>query len=387
MKRWLICLFSYNRVGLLRNAVTSIDRFFPHGDRIIIDDGSNQPGMAEYLAEIAKKPNWKVEVRDRVPGRDYGGYYQNMRFGLELSVAQGYDYCFFFEDDEQLVWNKTDYLDYVDNLFAVCPDAIQIQPLLLRRIINYADTIEYIRPAHAYRTNRGFSTTAIWNLAAVRKHPDFRFFCANGNDLPLNSAYWLRAGYRLYFQGDPTVAVMPWVDSRSVWNGFDKSGAPVAEDSLVLQPLSSGEVDYLRKRDPSVPPFQEYFRLSPENVERPLWHQKGQNLTRYRFLCRNVIERERAAGHSPVPIRILDQWKPSEIPPLQSHLTWERTPESIAKEKNSRRDWPAWLNGPRRIFRMIKEFSPRDLMGYRSLTQQLYEEQRSLPFWKNPEEK
>jgi len=382
MKRWLLCLFSYNRVELLRNAVLSIDQFFPFGDRIIVDDGSDQPGMAEFLAEVRAKPNWSVEVRSREAGRDYGGYYRNMRFALDHAVEKGYDYCFFFEDDEQFVWKKEDYPDYVDRLFTTCPDAIQLQPLFLRRILNYASFIEYIRPAGAYRTNRGFSTSAIWNLAAVRKHPDYRFICKYGDDLPSNSAYWLNKGYRLYFQGDPTVAVMPWVASRSVAGGPTQSGVGAAEGGLLLRPLDAGEVAYVRSHPPATPPFQEYFRLSPDNFSRPIWHQKGLNLARYRYLCRDVMEKEQAAGASPVPVRVLDQWHPTEIPPLASHLAWEGLAEKREVERSQARKWAMWLNGLRRGWRWLREFSAADRLGTRALSRQLRKEQRALPCWK-----
>jgi hypothetical protein len=381
MKRWLLCLFSYNRVELLRNAVASIDAFFPFGDRLIVDDGSDQAGMAEFLADIGRKSGWQVEVRSREAGRDYGGYYRNMRYALERALESGYDYCFFFEDDEQFVWKKEDYPAYVDNLFAACPDAIQIQPLFLRRIHTYADTIEYVRPAGAYRTNRGFSTSAIWNLAAVRQHPDYRFFCTYGDDLPSNSAYWLKKGYRLYFQGDPTVAVMPWVASRSLGDSRDTGGARGPEQKFQLRPLDAGEIEYLRTRPPSVPPYQEYFRLSDANIARPIWHQKGLNLGRYRYLCRAVVDQERAAGASPAPVRVLERWQPTTIPPLASHLAWEGLAKKRAEQQVHRRNWPAWTTRPRRFLRSLRDFSAADWLGYRELSRRLKKEQRALPHW------
>lgn len=377
-KCWLICLFTYNRPTLLANAVRSIDRFFPWGDRMILDDGSSDPRVHNYLRRIARESQWRVVVRPRVAGRSYGGYYDNMRCALDRALADGYDYCFFFEDDEQMVWRKDDYLDYVEGVFARCPDAIQLQPLFFRRIISYTRTIEYIRSARAYRTNRGFTTTGIWDLAAVRRYPDYRFICANGDDMPANSSYWMKRGYRVYLQFDPTVAIVPWVRSRSesTWEG-DEGGSPAGAEFL-LKPLDEDEVELLQERPASLPAYQEYFNLSPENVAGPIWHQRGQSLNRFYFLCRRMVEEEDRAGQSPIPVPVLDDWAPTRILPAQSHLDWD--PGSIVMSRG-----PAWkrcIPGPvRRLYaRLLNRgvLSPRDYVGYLGLRRRLRRERRAV---------
>src|SRR5262249_46939972 len=160
---------------LLANAIRSIEEFFPWGDRLLVDDGSSDPASVELIAKLKKLERWTCIVRDRHHKQTYGGFYKNMRTALQFAVERDYDYCFFFQDDEEFVWHKPDYHEYVDRVFETCPDAIQLQPLFFRRLISYNDQLEYIRSANVYRSNRGFSTTAIWNLSIVRAHPDYEF--------------------------------------------------------------------------------------------------------------------------------------------------------------------------------------------------------------------
>ncbi len=376
--RWLLCLFTYNRPGLLANAVRSIDRFFPWGDRLVIDDGSSDPRVQAYLRRLERESQWRFVIRERVAGRNYGGYYDNMRWALERALSDGYDYCFFFEDDEQIVWRKDDYPAYVERVFSCCPDAIQLQPLFFRRIIPYAKSIEYIRTARAYRSNRGFTTTGIWNLATVRRYPDYRFICANGDDMPANSRYWMKRGYRVYFQFDPTVAILPWVRSRSESTGDREDGESAGWGEFLLKPLDEAAIQSLQGRHPSLPAYQEYFSLSRENTAGPIWHQRGQSLHRFYSLCRQVVEEEDRAGQSPLPVPVLDSCEPTRIPPLQSHEEWN--PAGVPRSGG-----PAWKRilptSMRRVHATLLNrgaLSPRDYVGYLRLRLRLQLEQRAI---------
>ena len=378
MKRYLTCLFSYNRPTLLANAVDSIDRFFPWGDRLVIDDGSSDPGVARYLESVARRPNWRVTVADHIEGRWYGGFWRNTRYALELALQEGYDYGFFFEDDQQLVWKKEDYPEYVEKLFSTCPDAIQVATLFQRRFLSYANSTEYIASVRAYRTTRGFISVAIWNLEAVRAHPGFFKYA---DEEPTNSAYWLRQGYRVYQQFDPTVAIIPWVtsnrrpDSASSDERFRKSNA---SSDFLLKPLSSAEIDFLQTRSPALPAYQEYFGLSPENCERPIWNAYGENLNRYYFLCRKVVDGEDRSGQSPVPVPMLVEWAPTSLPPEMTHMK-ARTGLSMFRPR-----WdslvPEMLKPLRRKVAAWRRFNVRDYLGYRELTRRLQEERQNLPF-------
>lgn len=399
-KTLLLCLFAYNRPAFLMNAVESIDRHFHWGDRLVIDDGSANPEAQKVLALIARRPGWKVEVRERSAERPYGSYYSNMRFGLERALSAGYDYCFFFEDDEQFVWTKPDYPEYVERFFARAPDAVQLMPLMFRRIIPYAKSLEtggrnleYIAEAGAYRSDRGFSTTAIWNLEVVRRYPDYRFYCTRGDDLNTNSGYWMDKGYRVYLQVDPTVAVLPWVNSMSAGAATSDRNRPATNANVswtgtpLLRGLNQDEILYISERDPSRLAFQEYFSLSPANCTRPIWHQNDFQMERYYFLCRYVLESEAESGGSPPRIPVLPRWEPTRIAPSISH-TQAFLVETKGREDPGTQPTSMGVVGKslyrRMVPKTIRALRPRvrlrDYVGYLRMIRQLRRETAALQF-------
>jgi len=296
MRRILTVVFTFNRPRLLWNAVESIERHFPWGDRIVVDDGSDSTDATDLLEHIEELPNWRVEVKQRDDGVCYGGFYRNMDWALKYAAERDYDYCLFFEDDEQFVWRYDAYPEYLNKLFEVRPDCHQIQPLFMRRIHNWFGKAELIPSVRAYRTARGFTTTGIWNLDVVRKEGVPGVIFGAGDCLPHNSQLWLKKGYRLYFQVDPTVAILPWVDSQI--DGASKREVMrfSNEKKPLLNDLTLAETNWLLARDPQTLPCQEYFYLSDKNCARPIWHQKGRLLSRYFQLSAETISWENNTG-------------------------------------------------------------------------------------------
>jgi len=134
-KRLLVCMFTYNRPDLLRNAVRAADRFFPYGDRMILDDASTDPRAQACLRELSADGRWKVYINPNRKRRTFGGLYQNFKYALNYALERDYDYCLFLEDDGQFVWKKEDYLESVERVFATCPDAVQLAPWFTLRIL------------------------------------------------------------------------------------------------------------------------------------------------------------------------------------------------------------------------------------------------------------
>lgn len=292
----LTVVFTYNRPRLLKNAVDSIDRYFPWGDRLIVDDGSNSNDAVAMLEQLSKRDRWKVEIRERANGISYGGFYRNMDWALKYAASSNYDYCLFFEDDEQFVWHFREYPNYVKNLFSQRDDCHLVQPLFMRRIHNWHGKAEYISEVRSYRTSRGFTTTGVWNLDIVRREGNPGVVAGGGDCLPHNSQLWLKKGYRLYLQADPTVAILPWVDSQIDGARSSVSHQGNDSESLLLKQLTSMEQNWLRERDPKVMPCQEYFELSDKNSARPIWHQKGRLMSRYFKLCADTYYWENRSG-------------------------------------------------------------------------------------------
>jgi glycosyltransferase involved in cell wall biosynthesis len=303
-KQMLVCIFSYNRPNFLVNLIKSINKFLPGFDYLIVDDGSDDPLVKAVIDTYCQHPRWRAKRMHRDKAQVYGGFYFNMDFALKTAVAEGYRYAFFIEDDQQLVWEKKDYISYLDTLFTNAKDAVQVQPLLFRRMLTYHDTIEYIAESKAYRSVRGFNTTAIWNLNVVRSFGKAEVLHDHGDSLRVNSEYWLKRGYRIYLQFDPTVAILPWVNSMA--DGIKPSDSECIlsdNNKLMLRPLEWGEILFLTTRESKIAPCQEYFRLSTLNIQRPIWHQGRRLLWRYYELCRIVCDAEDRLGVSPAEIQ------------------------------------------------------------------------------------
>lgn len=382
--RFLTCLFAYNRPRFMLNAVRSIDAFFPWGDCLLVDDGSSDPVSRELLKKLPEDhPRWTVQVQPRSEERSFGGFYPNMRFALEYALEHGYDYCLFFEDDEQFVWKKEGYPEQIEAMFEACPDAIQLQPLLYRRLHPIFDEAEYLVDADAYRYCRGFATTGFWHLGRVREHPEYRFFCEHGDDLPKNSAYWMRQGKRLYGDTTPTIAVLPWVVSNTLRGAADLTA--MDRDGFLLRPLTPAETAYIQDRPRDTPVFQEYFDLCPGNSDRPVWHRKGQWLHRYYTLCRMTVDAEDRQGQTPYRLPRIKGWAPSQLAPLASHMSWD-PPLGPPPPPSAWRRFVKRVT-PRRARRAVRErladirrFRLHNYLGYRELTRRLRAERAALPF-------
>ena len=325
MSRCLACLFTFNRPALMLNAVRSIDRFLPGCDGVVFDDASDVPGATAALDRVGKEfSGWSVRVAERAQRAGLQGLYRNMADALALAVEGGYDHCLFIEDDTQLVWQKPGQFNELDTLFAACPDAIQLQPLLYRRLNDYRDTMEYVRTARAYRTIQGFNTTAFWNMKIVREHADYRVIGAHrGSNLALNSAYWLKRGYRLYADADPNMAIIPWVTSHSA-GAKRATGLRAANDTeaFALQPLESDMIAALCAMPPHRLAMQEHFPLSTENCRRPVWHRRGEMMGLYYQRCHVAVKREDERGASPVPVTTVANVGNCRLGPSRSHLDW-----------------------------------------------------------------
>lgn len=368
----LVIIFTYERPQLLKNAAKSVTEFYPWGDRLIIDDGSQSAEQDAALADLSKA-GWQIKRIVRNRAKEYGGFYANMRLGLNLAIERGYKFCLFFEDDEQFVWKDNQYPEYVKSVFDGAPDCIAIQPLFYRRIIDYSDKIEYIEPIGAYRTNRGFNTTCLWNLEKVRKL-NYQIDDSIGDGLANNSRYFLERGYRLYSQRSPNAAIVPWVESNKL--GAQSNTHQKYIESFVLVPLTASYTSWLRSRSPNILPYQEYLPLSPNNSDRPIWHQAGKSLNRYYELCYEVHKKEKSSNRHPNVVESLSAW----VAPMRFEKTHMR---SYAIKENSSiigvgkgiKKIISFLGlKDFAIYRKIREFRAAHYIGYICLVNKLRRE-------------
>ncbi len=358
----LVIIFTYERPQLLKNAAKSVTEFYPWGDRLIIDDGSVSDEQKAALAFLSSA-GWEIKRVVRNRAREYGGFYANMKYGLKLALERGYKYCLFFEDDEQFLWSDRNYPEYILSVFNNAPDCVAILPLLYRRMIDYSDKIEYLESVDAYRTDRGFNTTCLWNLDRVRDL-GYQVDDSIGDGLAVNSKFFLERGYRLYGQRSPIAAIIPWVESRKM--GAPRIGHKIKDKSFELTPLTPPFISWLRMRSPATLPYQEYLPLSPRNSNRPIWHQAGGSLIRYYELCHQVNKKERLSKQHPCIVSHLSTWiLPTRREETHINFGARKDDVRVSRFANSIKIISNKL-GLRnyRCYRLIREFKVRHYIGY-----------------------
>ncbi len=94
--KFQIAIFSYNRGAYLRNCIESIQKHCSGVPFTVYDDGSDEPGLVEYLDTLGpavRKMNTATEDR-------HGGFYFNMQVALNETTA---DVLLLLQDDVQIV--------------------------------------------------------------------------------------------------------------------------------------------------------------------------------------------------------------------------------------------------------------------------------------------
>lgn len=94
-----VFVFSYNRGRYLRNCLESLFRHAPDLPVTVIDDGSEDPAVAETLSACADRV--EAVVRDSRDGLYLGGLYRNMQYVVDARTDAGLG--LFIQDDMQLV--------------------------------------------------------------------------------------------------------------------------------------------------------------------------------------------------------------------------------------------------------------------------------------------
>jgi len=123
MERFTFAVFSCNRLHYLRNCLRSIEEFVGLGavDVLVVDNGSTERGMAEYLASLPPP----VAVH-RFQGRAPHELYRGMNFAVGFSRRRGNPYVHFLQDDCQFLARDERMLHRVSAAFAARTDIAQL---------------------------------------------------------------------------------------------------------------------------------------------------------------------------------------------------------------------------------------------------------------------
>lgn len=259
----LNCILTYNRYYYLKNTVESLTEFFRFGDLLVVDDGSNDPKVAEYLSQlehhgihVIRQTHWQDQ--SFYGGHPFGGLHENMDVAVQFCISHGYDFIHFIHDDVQFMWHDPELLAKVKRVFEAFPDATQVVNIFCKGITRKESRRRWEpRPeANCYFLSPfGMGDMGIIPVALLKEH-SFRF--GNGNE-KLNSSWWRRRGYKAYALHSPTLTLVPSPsvvrDSRQVEEGT----RPVHK--YYLKPLGAHQVERLRTRPLEELPVDEDYCL------------------------------------------------------------------------------------------------------------------------------
>ena len=268
----LNCVISYDRVHYLRNTVDSLLEYFRFGDTLVIDNGSKDPRIVEYLGELRQRGCFVIR-HEPLPETDSTsdariaiemaidpdnrvtrpGLISATKEAVEFAMAHGYDYVQIIHDDMQFMWHDPDFPNKVDRIFRERADIVVLCPLFLRENDYSALLSAQAVPEVEGIRHGSFSMmeVSIFPVSLVREH-GFRFM-----ETQENYAYWAQRGRRVYFMHAPVAASIPWVASFRARRLTGPYKAPPRK--YYLKPLSTKQIQALQMAPPGVFPYQEAY--------------------------------------------------------------------------------------------------------------------------------
>lgn len=299
----LNCVLSYNRYYYLRNTVESLLEYFRFGDTLVVDDGSSDPRLTAYLADLARR-GIAVARREREPGAaqaKHGGLYANMDLGVERAAAGGYDYVQFIQDDVQFLWHDPAVLEKTERIFRALSDCSLVENIFFNAIVRgvVEKRVELVPEANCYhRRPHGMLDQGIAPVSLIQRM-GFRF--ASGNE-GANSKWWRQRGYRTYRLHSPSMAFVPWPATLRHSQQASEGLAP--PERYYLKPLTDVQVRRLTDRPLSELPFAEdYCEPWGWTCPKPYWY--GPDLRGYEHSLHRIrhgwLRRLRALGRAALP--------------------------------------------------------------------------------------
>lgn len=268
----LNAVFSYNRIHLLRNTVESLLEFGPQGDLLIVDDGSNEKPVADYLAQIERDKRGVVISNARHVVDFHGGLYNNMSKAIDYARQGGYSYIFFIQDDVQFMWRDDQFLERVERILQTKRDAAMVIPMFFKGVIasSLPERLEYHDDARAWHVKPyGISDMGVMRMSLI-EDKKWRFMPTENE----NGRVWRDWGFKAYTMAPPVLAWVPWPEVRFGRQSVGQARAP--KNKYFLKPLSPEQIDRLKKADLHTLPYHEEYCLPwGWRCLSPYWFTKG----------------------------------------------------------------------------------------------------------------
>jgi len=96
-----VYIFTYNRLQYLKNAIDSVEKFFPYEEIYIVDDGSDDPEMLSFIQR--NQNNYHFILPNGEQCLDRGGLYYNLNYCINHAAMNNYGHVLFMFDDLQMV--------------------------------------------------------------------------------------------------------------------------------------------------------------------------------------------------------------------------------------------------------------------------------------------
>lgn len=243
--RCLNVIFTFNRPYLLRNCIKSFLEFGPEGDLLIVEDGSTLPEQQLYLQELAALNNPRLDVwnRTRDKRNRLGGLYPNMEAVTQYAIANKYDFLFFIQDDQQVMWKDELFWRKVSDIYSHHPQTLIVRPVFDKLIFSHdaPNRLEVCAKCLGIRFKKSwFSAVGILRPAQV-KELDWHFCATEG----LNNIQAKSLNLSMHLIKTPILAFVPTPETWRFGCSAGRAKRPVHD--YFLKPLNSEQITRLKQ--------------------------------------------------------------------------------------------------------------------------------------------
>lgn len=275
----LTAVFSYERYYLLKNTIESFFEFGPQADLLIVDDGSADPRVLEYLKGLESRATVLRNSRDTP--RIHGALYINMNRAVDFALTHKYSHIYFVQDDVQFMWQDIDFHKRIESVFATCPDAAMVSAIFMKGI--QSRQMQQRLLPHPSGLCWHLAPYSIADIGVIPLTLFTKRTWRFTNSEIDNSRSWRQWGYKLYILPTSNLAFVPWPQVHSSNRSFGSERAP--REKYFLKPMTQFQVDQLKKAAKNLKkiPFHEDYCLPwGWNCLSPYWFTK---LSREYWMC------------------------------------------------------------------------------------------------------
>jgi hypothetical protein len=251
-----------------------MDEFFKLGDRLVVDDGSSDPRLLEYLETMESNGDVVLRQSRNRSGHWSAGLEMAMDRAVTFALEREYDYVNFVQDDTQFVWHDPLFMAKVVEVFERFPDALQVSYHFFKKIMAtwVHGQLEYFSAENCYHFRPyALSDLGIVPLSRMRTHGLRVERSEEERNVLLRSQ-----GFKRYSLHSPVLAWVPWPATHRGEASFGRILPPPKR--YYIKPLSACQIAELTVRPLAKLPCHEDYCLpwgwrclSPYWYSTPNW--------------------------------------------------------------------------------------------------------------------